>query len=71
MIVNPQNKGLRKRRRTIFLRCKLLPKSYGPFKVLDVGETTVTIEQNGISNRFSRDLVTTVPLTTGTEEDDV
>lgn len=43
------------------VRSKLLPKSYGPFEVLEADEVTVTIDQNGIPNKVSIDRVTTVP----------
>lgn len=49
---------------------KLLSKFYRRFEILYVDDTTVTIEQNGISNKFSPDELTKVPLKTGTEEED-
>lgn len=52
------------------VRSKLLPRSYGPFKVITADETTVTIDQDGIPNKVSIDRVTKVPQTTGTDHTD-
>lgn len=51
------------------VRSKLMPKSYGPFKVIDADEVTVTIDQDGIPNKISIDRVTTVPSTRPNEQD--
>lgn len=57
------NQWTQKENGDYFIRSELLPKYYGRFKVLDVDETTVTIDQNGSSNKVSRDQVRKVPLT--------
>ena len=40
---------------------KLLPKTEGPFRVLSATETTVVVDQDGVSNRVSIDRATKMP----------
>ena len=40
---------------------KLLPKTEGPFRVRSATETTVAVDQDGVSNRVSIDRVTKMP----------
>lgn len=65
---NQQRNASREKSEDDIFQPKLLQKSHGPFKVLDIDETTESKEQNIIPKRVSLDPVTKVPFTTGTEE---
>ncbi|CAN8075930.1 unnamed protein product [Agarophyton chilense] len=45
------------------INSKLLPKSVGPFKILNASDHTVTVEQDGIQNTISFERITVAPET--------